>query len=251
MSSQPGVESDTASTERPFSRSRPSRARRPQEGASLARPWQEVLSEALRWLGVTLPATAWEPLSRYLDELRQWNRRMNLTGLRSDGEIALFHFADSLVLLPHLAPTEPLLDLGTGAGFPGVPLKLALPALPLTLVEATAKKGMFLRHVVRSLTLQGVQVLTGRAEALGVSPGLQGAFRVVTARALGDLLKTVRLCAPFLQPGGRLLALRGNRAGEEVKEAAATLHQAGLAPEAVIPYRLPGLRAPRHIVVLR
>ncbi|MBI3079232.1 MAG: 16S rRNA (guanine(527)-N(7))-methyltransferase RsmG [Deltaproteobacteria bacterium] len=190
-------------------------------------------------------------LARYLDELQQWNRRMNLTALRGDAEIALFHFADSLTLAPQLAPTEPLLDIGTGAGFPGLPVKLALPGLPLTLLEATAKKVSFLRHLVRVLGLRGVTVLDGRAEALGAVPGLQAAFGAVTARALGDLPKTVRLGAPFLRPGGRLLAMRGSQGPVEVREAAVAVGQAGLIAEAVIPYRLPGLRAPRHLVVLR
>lgn len=148
-----------------------------------------------------------EQLVTYLRELKRWNRRANLVGFRTDEAIVQHGILESLTLLrafqvrPHLK----LLDIGSGAGFPGIPLKLVAPDLTITLVEATRKKASFLRQVCRILQLRGISVLNTRAELLRHDSAHREAYDLVTARAVARLPAAVTLCSPFLKREGRLV----------------------------------------------
>ncbi len=154
----------------------------------------------------------------YLAELERWNRRINLTGSRGAQEVVVAHFLDSLAGLTALAPplAEPgrvpirTVDIGTGAGFPGLPLKLYCPSWTVTLIEATKKKAAFLHHLVALLGLTGVEVVAERAEQVGLDPRHAGAYDLALVRALGPTDLAAGLARPLLGARGRLLLYRGS-----------------------------------------
>jgi len=158
-------------------------------------------------LGITLSDRQVEQFTRYSALLREGKRAFNLTALTDPVDIALKHFVDALTVLTVL-PSRPLrlVDVGTGAGFPGLPIRIARPEITTTLVEATAKKAEWVRQTARTLGLDGVEVVTARAEDLAHRPGYRGSFDVATARAVAPLSVLAELCLPFLRPGGILVA---------------------------------------------
>lgn len=152
-----------------------------------------------------LDAAQLQKFDRYRDELVDWNRRVNLTAITDPDAVDRLHFADSLAcLLFPISSGAAILDVGAGAGFPGIPLKIARPDLKLTLLEATGKKARFLEHVVTVLSLRDVQVVSERAESFDRREG----FDVVVTRALAAMPALVELTLPFCRVGGSVLALK-------------------------------------------
>ena len=172
--------------------------------------------------GVVLDEGAVARLGDYLARLLAMNEQMNLTAIDDPVAACEKHVLDALTLVPLLAELGPgarLADIGSGGGLPGIPLAIARPDLRVTLVEATQKKAAFLTAVAEALGLSGVSVRPSRAEQLGAGE-LHGAFDAVSARAVGRLVSLVPLVAPFARPGGLLLLVKGQRAEEELVEAA-------------------------------
>ena len=169
-------------------------------------------------IGVVLSAQVIESYLLYVEELKKWNARINLTALVGDLEIGVKHFLDSLTLAPYLHGTKRVLDIGPGAGFPGLPLKILSPAIELLLLEASQKKVFFLRHIVRVLKLEGVEIIHGRAEASEMKKRYAGSFDLVLSRALADLPTSLQLALPYAQKGGRIVGMRGKKGEEEVTE---------------------------------
>jgi 16S rRNA (guanine527-N7)-methyltransferase len=210
---------------------------------------EDLLQKGVAELGLPLEPATLQRFRTYADELLQWNSRINLTGLKTAQEVVVKHFLDSLAVWPRLKDLQSLADIGTGGGFPGLPLKLALPHLHLTLVEPTGKKTAFLHYVIARLGLAGVEVrqvhLTARL-AQNWGPLFQG----VITRATFPLGHYLTLGAPLVKAGGRLLALKGPglEAGEwqEAVDRAATYH---LNPPEKQEYILPLSGAPRLLVV--
>jgi 16S rRNA (guanine527-N7)-methyltransferase len=208
------------------------------------------LADLLASLGVTLEAVALERLNWLANELLRWNRTHNLTAITDPAEIREKHLADSLTLLPLLGTATRLLDLGSGAGFPALPLKIACPALEVVSVDAVGKKIAFQRHVARSLKLAGFTAVHGRAEELAAVPCCRAGFDLVTARALGSLPLLARLAAPCLAPGGRLIAMKGAEGEAELAAGQAELAALGFACTAQHRLRLPVSGAERCLLVL-
>ncbi len=207
-----------------------------------------LLQEGAVALGLDLPPVALAQFRFYLTELKLWNARVNLTGLKSDQDMVVKHFLDSLAVLPFLGGRPSLADLGSGPGFPGLALKLVRPELQLTLVEARQKKVAFLEYLVSGLKLPDVQVACTHltpAQAWEWGPR----FQAVVSRATFPLGRFLELAAPLLLPGGLALALKGPLlAGEELEAAAAAGRLLGLDPLELKPYRLPLSGEPRLAV---
>jgi 16S rRNA (guanine527-N7)-methyltransferase len=175
-----------------------------------------------------LPPAVRARLATYRDELLLWNRRGNLTAIAGADAVDRRLIGDSLRLLPALdAAVEAtgagrrgvqLVDVGTGAGFPGLALKIARPDLDVTLVEATGKKVAFLRHVIALLGLEGVEALHARAEDIGRDGRYRGRYDLATARAVAALPALLELCLPLLRTGGRALFPKGADLGTELAE---------------------------------
>jgi len=189
--------------------------------------------EALR-----LPTTLAPPLLAYVELLARWNKAYNLTSVRDPREMLRKHLLDSLAMQPYV-DDGPLADLGAGPGLPGIPLAIACPQLQVTLVDSNAKMSRFQREAVRELKLSNVRVLQARAENVAEP----GAFRLLTARALDRLAGIIAVGGHLLAPGGRLLALKGQRPDAEIAEL-----PPGWTATAVHSLTVPGLDAERHLV---
>ncbi len=217
------------------------------EVAGRSGPGRVSLVEGAALLGIPLGERQLAMFERYSVELRAWNERVNLTAIIRPEEIEESHFVDSLTLAAALPDGAGfcgrLLDVGTGGGFPGLPLKIALPALNATLIEATAKKAAFLNSIVAELGLAGVEVLLGRAEALGRERALRGVFDVVVARALGRLPAAMECCVPFARIGGLVIVQKKGDIEDELRQGRGAAEALGAEIEVVRPVdALPGAR---------
>ncbi len=208
-----------------------------------------ILDTAHAW-GLRLDRRQIEQFTRYSAELRAWNTRVNLTAITDEEGIVARHFLDSLrcALSWGDAPSS-LIDVGSGAGFPGLPLKILRPELRLTLVESVGKKAAFLQHMVAVLNLRDVMVLTDRAETVGRDPQHREQYDVVTARAVAELATLVEYCLPLCRVHGRVLAPKGSDIADEITRAHAAIERLGGQLIGVEPVAIPGIE-PRTLVVI-
>lgn len=207
----------------------------------------ETLDEGARALGIPLDAGAREKLERYADRLLAWNRKVNLTAVTDPAELAEKHLVDSLALLPEVRGAATLLDLGSGAGLPGIPLAIALPSLSVTCCDSVAKKVAFVKAVSAELDVR-VRGVAARAAGEPEREGLPRA-EVVASRAFAEPAAWLPLAVRYLAPGGRVLATLGREADEEgLRRAGAA---AGLALVAVRRFELPRSGAHRAVATFR
>jgi 16S rRNA (guanine527-N7)-methyltransferase len=172
--------------------------------------------EGAEMFGIHLEDRALEAFDLYLRELLKWNQKINLTAIRTERGIVLKHFLDSLSVNPYLSNASVLLDIGSGAGFPGIPLKIVLPSLQMTLIDAVRKKVDFQRHIIRTLGLGGIEAIHGRVQDKAVIEHLRERFDCVISRACSNLKTLLTLSHPCLQKGGVVLAMKGETADEEI-----------------------------------
>jgi 16S rRNA (guanine527-N7)-methyltransferase len=212
----------------------------------------DTLVEDASARGLHLDARQIAQFERYLALLTEWSQRMNLVGDVSPEVVQRRHFGESLALglalreRELLRPDTRAIDIGAGAGFPGVPLKIAWPALRLTVMEATAKKARFLEALRDALEIE-LDVRAGRAETLGHDPELRERFDLVLARAVAPLRELVELALPFARVGGRLVTTKGSRAEAEVAAAEGALQTLG-GRAFLVPFRVAG--PPQSIVAV-
>lgn len=209
----------------------------------------DILKKLLKEQTLNLTSKQVEQLVWLMDELLRWNQRRNLTAITQPLDVVEKHVLDSLSLLPYLPEHGRLLDIGSGAGFPGLPLKIACPALEVVSVDAVAKKIQFQRHVARSLRLNGFTAVHGRVEECRQHPDFQEGFDRVTARAVTQLGPLVALAADYVRPDGALVAMKGPEGLHEWQECCVELAAAGwqLQLESL---RLPRSGAERNLLIL-
>jgi 16S rRNA (guanine527-N7)-methyltransferase len=186
----------------------------------------------------------------YLNELIEWNSRMNLTGVKERSRMMLELFLDSLVAVPNLYCSGRMLDVGSGAGFPAIVIKILLPELRLHLVESNSKKANFIKQVIRLLRLSDVEVINKRIEEVRIEFCHDG-FDVITSRAMTNLKQLVNWCSDLLSQKGMLVYYSGSMADQKLKETEILLKDQHLSLDRVIPYYLPGMKTERNIVVLK
>lgn len=208
---------------------------------------QSRLVEGAAALGVTLSEEAASLLLRYASELLRWNAKVNLTAITDPAEVVEKHLLDSLAVAPEVAGAGTLLDMGCGAGLPGLPLKVLQPELQVTLVDSVAKKIGFVKAAAAGLGLEGVTAIHQR---LNGQPDAEGIPRagVVISRAFTELEAFLPLAAPYLaEPSGRVVAMLG----KAPEDPAAAASRAGLRLQALRRYALPFSGAERHVAVFQ
>lgn len=210
---------------------------------------RDYLIKGVNEARLTLCEEAITAFGVYAAELCKWNRKVNLTAISSERDIAVKHLIDALFFSDYVTEAENLLDIGSGAGIPAIPFKIVHPEVSVVSVDAVGKKINFQRHVARLLKLEKFTALHSRVEHLQESHA--GAFDVVTSRAFSDLEKFALLAAPLLKPGGRIVAMKGPAAGQEISEEVQRLQRAGFSISSRFHYDLPFNSGKRCLVVIK
>ncbi len=178
---------------------------------------KRLLLEGAKAFGIHLDEKICRYFNIYLKELIKWNQKINLTAIRKEREIILKHFLDSLSVIPHLPKISSLLDIGSGAGFPGIPIKIVRPDLKITLIDSVRKKVDFQRQIIYSLKLKGIDAIHGRVQEQRILQCLGGRFDGVVARAFSDLPTLLTLSSPLLKEKGTIIAMKGKMSGQEIQ----------------------------------
>ncbi len=207
----------------------------------MAGDWRQALGPGLKALGVTLPPGAEARFLAFTELLLQWNKAYNLTAVRDPDEVLTKHLLDSLAVLPYVTGS-PVLDVGTGAGLPGIPLALALPDTRFVLLDSNGKKTRFITHAAAMLPLPNVTAVQARVE--DYRP--EAPFATVLSRAFASLKDFAVLAGGLVAPGGRLLAMKGAPDEAELRELPPGFRLVG-----VHPLKVPGLDAERCVVEIR
>ena len=214
---------------------------------------KDILTQGLAQLDITPPPEAIDRLCRYAQLLVEQNKVMNLTAITDPEGIARLHFLDSAALLPLCggAAGKSLIDVGTGAGFPGLVLKILDPELKLTLLDSLGKRVNWLSQVARELGLKDVTCLHARAEEQALVKGYRDSFDLVTARAVADLRLLSELCLPYAKVGGTFLSMKSVDSGEELDRAAHAIKLLGGRLENITDCPIPGCDVTHRVVAIR
>jgi len=212
----------------------------------------KLVQEAQALFNVHLTGRQVIALTTYERELIEWNQKFNLTAIRDAKGIRTKHFLDSFscVLAWKANPPSNIIDIGTGAGFPGIPLKIIYPNTKVTLVESVGKKAMFCQHIVSLLGLEGVEVVNSRAEDLGQIHAHRECYEWGIARAVANMRVLAEYLLPLVQIGGKMLAQKGESGPAEVHSAENAIKLLGGEVRQLVPVTLPGVVEERHLVVV-
>ena len=210
----------------------------------------DVFIEGLSLLGLSLTEAVVQKEIDFLDELLRWNQRVNLTSIRDRDEAIEKHLLDSLLLLLHLDDSKHIMDMGSGGGFPGIPLAIANPALRVVSIDSVGKKINFQKHIKRLLQLDNLTILQSRVEALEKTC-LEKKYDLVVCRAFTSLEVAIKFASPWLTSGGRILAMKGPEGRDELRDAAGVLRQNEFDDPVVCSYHLPFSHAERQLLILK
>lgn len=214
---------------------------------------KKVFDELLAEKNIVLSEKQWNQFEAYYRELFSWNEKMNLTGITEREQVYIKHFYDSLSLsffvpMPEVAS---IADIGSGAGFPSIPLKIVYPHLRVTIIDSLNKRIQFLNHLVETLDLDHVQCIHGRAEDLARKAELRDSFDLVTARAVARMNVLNEFCLPFVKPFGLFAAMKGSDPEEELREAEFSLKQLRGEKKSTFRFELPIEQSTRHIILIK
>lgn len=216
--------------------------------------WNQLIIKGAGNLGIQVSEIQVAQLGDYSRELLFWNQTSNLTAITRPDEVAIKHILDSLAISRWIHPDGTMLDVGSGGGFPGIPLKILMPSLSVTLIDSSRKKNSFQRHVIRRLGLVGIVALQTRAETFSAEPDHARTFSIIVCRAFSDLAHFIEMTLPLLTPGGRIIAMKGRIGSKEaagVSMLISALRRAGSNLQAqTICYDLPFIGAERSLYVV-
>ena len=212
---------------------------------------KQELRVGLTHLGLSPTEQAVEQLSRYCDLLLEKNQVMNLTAITDPAQVVKLHFLDSAALLPTKALTgKKIIDVGTGAGFPGLVLKILDPTIRLTLLDTLGKRMDWLEEVAGELGLEGITFCKGRAEELSLRKEHRDQYDAAVSRALASMPMLAELCLPYVKPGGLFFAMKSNKTDEEIQSAEEIIAKLGGQKPFVMDYPVPGTEVYHRIVTV-
>ena len=184
---------------------------------NMSEKWKDIVRTGLDSFGISAGTLQIEQLAFHADEMLKWNKKTNLTSITDPVEVAVKHVIDSSILANYCSGSVKILDIGTGGGFPGIPLKILDPELDVTLIETVRKKVSFLKHVIRSLKLENIKAIQARGEEQSESDEFGGKFDVVICRAFSGLDKFVNMAIPYLKEDGLIFAMKGRETEQEIE----------------------------------
>ena len=212
---------------------------------------KELAQQAQVLLGLRLNSAQLRALEKYENELIAWNERFNLTAIDTPEKIRTKHFLDSFtcLLVMRDSSIENVIDVGSGAGFPGIPLKIAFPVIQMTIVESVGKKADFCRHIIKILGIDGIEVVQERAEFIGTLALYRQQYDWAVARSVARLPVLIEYLLPLVRVGGRILAMKGENGPAEAQAAEHAMHILGGRLRIITPVSLPGVEDQRYLVV--
>ena len=208
------------------------------------------LERLAKEINISLNEKMLEKFFCYKEMLKEWNEKINLTAIVEDKEIIIKHFIDSLTIEKYIDNNISLIDIGTGAGFPGIPLKIAKESINLTLMDSLNKRLIFLDEVCKKLELRNVKTVHGRAEDIGKDSKYREKYDIATARAVANMAVLLEYCLPFVKVGGVFICMKGNNI-EEIEESENALEKLGGKIEKIEKIYLPGTDIERNIIIVR
>ena len=221
--------------------------------------WKNVIYDGAKDLEIQIDQEKIDQFGIHAFELLKWTRKINLTAICDPLEIAVKHFLDSIAPARFISPDTSLLDVGSGGGFPGIPLKIMIPSLSVTLIDASRKKVSFLKHVIRMLGLINIEACHVRAQDLSKDCGVHTAYDVIISRALSSMVNFVQMSLPLLAKHGVIMAMKGKITDKEIESARSLLEKPRDIQEnsmssfdmVLKKYRLPYLKSQRSLVIIK
>ncbi len=212
--------------------------------------FEEEMSKKSKILGVRFSVEQIEQFYKYMNLLIEWNEKMNLTAITEPKEIILKHFIDSITILKYIDDNSKLVDVGTGAGFPGVPLSIMNPTLKITLVDSLNKRLIFLQEVVKELNLKNIEIVHARAEEFGQNKNYREKFDIATSRAVANLATLSEYLVPLVKIDGKIISMKASNAKEEINDAKKAIEVLGGKIEKIEEFDLPESDIGRTIIII-
>ena len=213
--------------------------------------FKEKLEKQAKEIGMHLTSKQLDSFWKYKELLLQWNEKMNLTAITDEDEIIQKHFIDSLTIVPYIHQDISLIDIGTGAGFPGIPIKIVNEDMNITLMDSLNKRLIFLEEVVKNLKLEKIDIVHARAEEGGKDLKYRQMFDVAVSRAVAPMNVLLEYLLPFVKIGGKCICMKGSNAKEELEDAKKAIEVLGGKIEKIQRFSLPNSDIERNIFIIK
>lgn len=213
--------------------------------------WIELLINQCKNLNIYITESQLQQFYLYMKILQKWNENINLTAILEDGDILQKHFIDSLTILPYINNEDNVIDVGTGAGFPGIPIKIVKEDIKVTLLDSLNKRVKFLQEVIDNLALSNIDTIHNRAEDAGRNLDLREKFDIAVSRAVAPLNVLVEYLMPLVKKGGQCICMKGNNIEEELANSKKAVHILGGKLEKIDELYLPQSDIKRNIIIIR
>jgi len=212
---------------------------------------KQLLKDLSKKINVELTDNQINQFEKYQDLLLEWNEKINLTAITEENDIIIKHFVDSLTVAKYFKDNDKIIDVGTGAGFPGIPLKIANKTLKVTLLDSLNKRIIYLNDVIEKLDLLDIETIHGRAEELSRNIKYREQYDVVTARAVANLKTLSEYCIPFVKLNGYFVCMKGSNIEEELTIAKEHIRELGCQIVEIVEFVLPETDMKRNIIIMK